>query len=145
MSGMLSRYSITGYWRRRDRQKRRVGECPGYTASVQIAAQLLLSIRSRFFIARVHVKGSMIYLKARKKGVRMKNENYQTMSLFELNKECLAGNKAALEEWERRWEEKFPEIKKLPDGRSGNKFNRHLNYTIGQGCQDAKKINRNRD
>lgn len=50
----------------------------------------------------------------------MKTENYQTMSLFLLNKECLAGSKVALEEWERRWEEKFPVIKKLPDRRSGN-------------------------
>ncbi|MCM3663474.1 hypothetical protein M3204_03610 [Mesobacillus subterraneus] len=44
----------------------------------------------------------------------------QTMSLFRLNTECLSGNKAALEEWEQRWKEKFPKIKKLPDGRSGN-------------------------
>jgi hypothetical protein len=62
----------------------------------------------------------MTYLKTTKKGARMKKENYQTMSLYKLNKECLAGNKGALEEWERRWEERFPKIKKLPDGRSGN-------------------------
>jgi hypothetical protein len=59
----------------------------------------------------------MIYLKTKKKGARMNTKNYQTMSLFLLNKECLAGNKAALEEWKRRWEEEFPRIKKLPDGR----------------------------
>jgi hypothetical protein len=62
----------------------------------------------------------MIYSKLVGKEEQMDKENYQTMSMFRLSRECLAGNGEALKEWERRWEAKFPEIKKLPDWESGN-------------------------